>query len=147
MQTFDFPYHKFRTEYPESGNRVQLGGNYVFTAPPNGPDLRRITLSFETMKYFVVDKDKAGIKLDFANNKYSNWKLGEIDTTKDKYINMGALEAFYNEHKLHKSFLYPHPVYGNIEVKFMSPLKIPNGITNGGGALESFEIDLIEINQ
>lgn len=57
------------------------------------------------------------------------------------------LEAFYNAHKLHRSFLYPHPVYGNLEVKFMSPLKIPEGIKGGNGALNDFEIDLIEISQ
>lgn len=128
MQTFDFPYHTFRTEYPESGNRVQLGGNYVFSAPPNGPDLRRFTLKFETMFYYL----------------YSN---GTIDTMKNPQYNMAVLEAFYNYHKLHKSFLYPHPVYGNIEVKFMSPLKIPEGIKGGNGALNDFEIELIEINQ
>lgn len=128
MQTFDFPYHTFRTEYPESGNRVQLGGNYIFTAPPNGPDLRRITLKFETMFYYVTSSDA-------------------IDTTKNPKLNMAVLEAFYNEHKLHKSFLYPHPVYGNMEVKFMSPLKIPEGIKGGNGALGDFEVDLIEINQ
>lgn len=128
MQLFDFPYHKFRTEYPESGNRVQLGGNYVFTAPPNGPDLRRITLKFETMKYYL-DID------------------GGIDLSPTPQINMAVLEAFYNFHKLHKSFIYPHPVYGNMEVKFFSPLKIPEGITNGGGALGDFEIELVEIDQ
>jgi hypothetical protein len=128
MQTFDFPYHTFRTEYPESGNRVQLGGNYVFTAPPNGPDLRRFTLKFKTMFYYL----------------YPN---GTIDTTKNPQYNMAVLEAFYNAHKLHRSFLYPHPVYGNVEVKFMSPLKIPEGIEGGNGALGDFEIDLIEINQ
>ena len=128
MQTFDFPYHTFRTEYPESGNRVQLGGNYIFTAPPNGPDLRRFTLKFETMVYYVYPD-------------------GSIDEMKNPSINMGKLEAFYNAHKLHRSFLYPHPVYGNLEVKFMSPLKIPEGIKGGNGALNDFEIDLIEINQ
>lgn len=128
MQTFNFPYHKFRTEYPESGNRVQLGGNYVFTAPPNGPDLRRITLSFPTMKYYLNG-------------------LNQIDLTANPQINMAVLEKFYNDHKLHKSFTYPHPIYGNMEVKFFSPLKIPDGITNGGGAIEDFEIELIEINQ
>jgi hypothetical protein len=128
MQTFDFPYHTFRTEYPESGNRVQLGGNYIFTAPPNGPDLRRFTLKFETMVYYVYPD-------------------GSIDEMKNPSINMGKLEAFYNAHKLHRSFLYPHPVYGNLEVKFMSPLKIPEGIKGGNGALNDFEIDLIEISQ
>lgn len=147
MKVFDFPYHTFRTEYPESGNRVQLGGNYIFTAPPNGPDLRRFTLSFETMKYFIIPRLAAGIHLDFVNNKYSIRAPDSIDIETQPQINMGTLEAFYNEHKLHKSFIYPHPVYGNVEVKFMSPLKIPEGIKGGGGALESFQIELIEINQ
>lgn len=128
MQTFDFPFHKFRTEYPESGNRVQLGGNYVFSAPPNGPDLRKIILSFPTMRYYMGPGNV-------------------LDITSNPKINMGKLEKFYNDHKLHKSFIYPHPVYGNLEVKFFSPLKIPEGITNGHGAVGDFEIELLEINQ
>lgn len=128
MQTFDFPYHRFRTEYPESGNRVQLGGNYIFTAPPNGPDLRRVTLSFQTMKYYLTP-------------------AGSIDRTANPKLNMAKLEDFYNAHKLHKSFIYPHPVYGNMEVKFFSPLKIPNGIIGGNGALEDFEVELLEVVQ
>ena len=128
MQRFNFPYHTFRTEYPESGNRVQLGGNYIFSAPPNGPDLRRITLKFETMKYY----------LDVN---------GAITNAPHPEINMAVLEAFYNAHKMHKSFIYPHPVYGDMEVKFMTPLKIPEGIKGGNGALQDFEIELVEINQ
>lgn len=70
-----------------------------------------------------------------------------LDLVKNATYNMGALEAFYNRHKLHKPFIYPHPVYGNIEVRFMDPLKIPEGIVGGNGALEDFNLTLIENNQ
>lgn len=127
MERFDFPYHKFETEYPESGTRVQLSGNYIFTAPPSGPDLRRFRLRFPTMFYYVADD--------------------EIDLTRNPQYNMAVLEAFYRAHKLHKSFIYPHPVYGDVECKFYSPLKIPQGESGGGGALQDFQIELIEVNQ
>lgn len=126
METFNFPFHKFSTDYPESGTRVQLNGNYLFTAPPNGPDLRTITLRFPTMFYYLTSG-------------------GAIDIVKNPQYNMAVLEAFYNRHKLHKSFLYPHPVYGNMEVKFGRPLRIPEGMDGGSGAVEEFTIDLIEV--
>ena len=126
METFDFPYHTFSTEYPESGTRVQLGGNYIFTSPPTGPDLRRFSLHFETMFYYLDDE-------------------GDIDLTHNPKINLAVLEAFYNAHKTHKTFIYPHPVYGNVECKFYSPLKIPEGNKAGHGSVKDFKIELIEI--
>ena len=128
METFDFPYHVQNTEYPESGSRVQLGNGYIFSSPPNGPDLRRFTLKFATMFYYQDD-------------------MGAIDLTERPQINMAVLEAFYNRHKLHKTFIYPHPIYGNVEVQFHSALKIPEGIEGGGGALKDFTIELVEIIQ
>lgn len=320
METFNFPYHRQRTEYPQSGNRIQLGNGYVFTSPPNAPDLRTFTLSFPTMKYFINDEPTAtnfipnsvangdtiatmpswnvisagpltytlvgkgydedlepyvdirisgtndttartpgviiydnpnfptvaqgqtwagsiGVKLiegtlvaanatrfylserNSSNAVTSSGSLtipisslstkkrysvirtlvdsttvkanpyfsivvpasasidvtlrftlpqlerdrvtspiwtttgpvtrvqGSLDKTKQYGINMAALEAFYNEHKLYKPFIYPHPVYGNIEARFMDPLKIPEGIVGGNGALEDFNLTLIENNQ
>lgn len=127
LQTFNFPYHTFRTEYPESGTRVQLGGSYIFTAPPDGPDLRRITLNFPVMFYYLQSD---GVT---------------IDTTTNPTYNMAVLEAFYNTHKMYKSFTYPHPVYGNMTVKFFTPLRTPEGIPGGRGATKDFTIELIEI--
>lgn len=312
METFDFPYHRQRTEYPQSGNRIQLGNGYVFTSPPNAPDLRTFTLSFPTMFYypnttkelmlggnqgfengltgwgpfllspatspnFFTDatsplfqssyQGRAGVAVStpgMGGRRLYSYKLYPIDTSrkyrirtsvyvgpggtartsvgmrcldaaamsaggtdgrqysvinntvlaensgwtdrtsgvltgetgpnsfnvgtkqiqlfaylnydntpgtetaldgiwiedvtdvtvessldlvKNAAYNMGALEAFYNRHKLHKPFIYPHPVYGNIEVRFMDPLKIPEGIVGGNGALEDFTITLIENNQ
>lgn len=320
-ETFNFPYHKVRTEYPESGTRVQLGGNYIFTAPPNGPDLRRFTLSYETMFYYEVEptigpyivtandwaasttlpvppnitatalyydntlipprtifrtatggnwsflyknpnngytgylniydgevyeveavvrvvslggSDQPFVRMviqsyDNSNNTQSNlsgysvtaqsftatttglytmklkvvnskpiadakggvaagwyavnpaggpnwrvylnsnagisstgtvidvisFKVTKISDTTNPYIsrdknptyNMMVLEDFYNRHKLHKSFIYPHSILGNIECKFYSPLKIPEGNTNGNGSIKDFTVELIEVNQ
>lgn len=127
METFNFPYHRFRTEYPESGNRVQLGNSYLFTAPPSGPDMRKFILTFPAMRYYTLTD---GLTIDLSASPTQN---------------MAVLEAFYNNHKLHKSFLYPHPVYGNKEVKFYSPLKIPEGTRGGNGLIEDIQIELLEV--
>lgn len=70
---------------------------------------------------------------------------GSVSPTLRYPVNLKALEDFYNEHKMHKSFLYPHPVYGNVECKFFSPLKIPEGLPGGNGAVKDFTIELIEV--
>lgn len=126
METFDFPYHRVSTTNPESGTRVQLGQSYVFAAPPTSPDQRIFNLSFETMKYFTDE-------------------FGGLDENIAPQLNMLTLTRFYQEHKLHKSFLYPHPVHGTVVVKFSKPLVEPMGRPGGTGATESFEIELIEM--
>jgi len=324
METFDFPFHTQQTEYPESGTRIQLGAGYMFSSPPNGPDLRRFSLKFPTMLYDVNSEPTStnyipnnfglgasvstgalptgwvkvnptggnivvvgiGVENDIpyldlritgngsstlaeiyvtapytlipavvgevwtssiytryivppptgiasrlslqetnaalssvANTNVSNitprrevpldttrvsvtrtlsgmspstahvrtflgfdWSaqavdftvriggiqlekaatassliqtktaavtrtLGSLNLDRHMQVNMGRLEAFYNRHKLHKTFIYPHPVYGNVEAQFYSPLKIPEGMMNGNGALKDFTIELVEIVQ
>ena len=124
-ERFDFPYHTFRTIYPESGTRVQFGKGYVFAARPDSPVQRRFVLKMTGMQYFVGEND-------------------EIDTETMPQRNMGRLQAFYEEHELWKSFVYPHPVLGDVLVKFNKPLDIPEGIIGGNGVLPEFEIELIE---
>ena len=125
MAIFNFPYHQFETEYPEDGFRTQLGGGYSYAAAPTSPPQRKITLSFELMKYFV-DEDNL------------------INSYQSPEINMAVLEDFFKFHRLHEPFVYPHPVYGNIVCKFDEALKIPKGIKGGDGALQAFTIKLIE---
>ncbi|WP_419902134.1 hypothetical protein [Kiloniella sp.] len=127
MAVFDFPYHVTpEIEYPESGVRIQFGNNYTSTAEPDTPDARKFTLSYRGFQYYV---DNAGV-VDLTTNANIN--------------NMATLEAFYTTHRLWKSFIFPHPVYGNIECKFSKPLKVPKGIPGKLGELEGFTVELIE---
>ncbi len=123
---FNFPYHSFSTEYPDSGFRAALGNSYQFSAPPSAPDQRQFTLKFATMVY------------------YKNAEGAGVDPTPNPKINFAVLEAFYNKHKLFAIFMYPHPVYGNVPCRFRKPLKVPFPKRNGGGSLEPFELELVE---
>lgn len=123
---FDFPYHTVETENPESGFRGQFGNSYVFTSAPTAPDQRLFTLNFPMMKYFV---DETGRVTDLVNPQ----------------LNMYALIKFYQNYKMHKSFVYNHVVHGNLLVKFYKPLKEPEVIAGGFGATKSFTIQLIEV--
>lgn len=127
LDTFDFPYHLVETQNPESGTRIQLGGSYVFSSPPESPPQRTFVLSFPMMKFFL------------------NPGTGLLDATIEPKYNMLALIQFYQAHLLHESFLYQHPVHGVVEVKFGKPLIEPKGKPGGIGATEAFEVEFIEI--
>lgn len=124
-EVFDFPFHNPEVEYPESGVTVQFGNNYTYNAAPEAPDVRKFVLNFKTMFYYIDDQ-------------------GNIDKQKNPQYNMAVLEDFYQRHKRYKTFLYPHPVYGEIPVRFSKPLQIPKRRESGYGALESFQVELIE---
>lgn len=126
MAVFPCEYFTFTTKYPESGTRVQLGGSYMFTAPPSAPDQRIFTLTLAGMQYFVN-----------AN--------GSINTALYPSRNMAVLEQFYNDHKLYLTFDFTHPVLGAVKCKFNRPLEIPKGIPGGNGVLEEFDIELVEM--
>lgn len=125
MDIFDFPYHTVRTEYPKSSDSMQLGGAYEFVAKPVAPDQRVFVLTFPTMQYYL------------ASN-------GTVDTTTNPQINYRVLQLFYEKQRLYQTFTYPHPVLGNIVVRFAEPLQDPEGIPGGNGAVKQFEIKLKE---
>jgi hypothetical protein len=124
MAVFDFPYHTFSTERPESSFRLKLGGSYQFSAPPSAPDQRIFKLKFRALKYFLTN--------------------GSIDSEVEPEINLARLEKFYDLHKLHATFTYPHPVYGDVIVSFNKPLNTPEGTIGGNGLVENIDIELIE---
>ena len=126
LEDFDFPYHTFETVNPETGFRGKFGGSYLFTAVPDSPDQRTFKLGFAAMKFFTNPDNS-------------------LNSETEPAINMKRLIDFYQEHKLHKTFNYDHPVYGVLEVKFHKPLPEPKGVIGGMGVVESFEIELIEI--
>lgn len=127
MEEFDFDFHKWNTDYPESGVRLQLGNSYTFTSEPVAPDQRIITLSFATMRYYVDPI------------------TGVPDVTTNPKINFYRLEQFYQRHRLWKSFNYRHAMYGMLVCKFNKPLKTPKGIEGEPGKTEGFTLELMEM--
>lgn len=125
METFNFPYHKTRTEYPVNSTPIQFGQSYSFASKPAGPPQRTFILNFKAMKWYINSN-------------------GTIDVTTNPTFNMGALDAFYAAHQLWDTFVYPHPIYGNLNVRFADPLKHPEVEEGGTGVTQSFEIKLIE---
>ena len=125
METFNLPYHRVSRRYPRTGTSLELGRGYQFTSPPPGRYQRQFVLKFPTLVYFLDDD-------------------GEADATIEPTLNMLAFIEFYEEHLLHKSFLYNHPDLGQITVKFATPFEEPDGVPQGNGASEAFEITLIE---
>lgn len=123
--TFDFPYHRVRDEYPE-GTTVQMGKGWVFPIKPDSPDQRTFILSFVGMQYFLNGS-------------------GVVDATINPTRNVKALSDFYAQHQQWDTFTYPHPVHGNLTCRFKSALKLANGIIDGNGVMEPFEVILIEV--
>lgn len=126
LETFDFPYHTTETVNPDTGFRGKFGGSYLVTSPPDSPDQREFKLGFTGMQFFV---DGTGV----------------VEIVTEVQRNMKVMIDFYILHKLHLSFNYIHPVYGQVVVKFNQPLPEPKGIKGGLGVIEDFEVTLIEI--
>lgn len=116
LETIPIQFFTYSTEYPESGQRIQLGNSYEFTVEPDGPDQRTFKLRCPGMIY------------------------DENATGRDMY----ALEAFYQRHRQALPFKFEHPIYGTVTCKFKNPLKVPEGFARGGGVLQEVEIELIE---
>lgn len=126
MQFFPPKYFRYRTAYPESGTRIQLGNSYQFDSPPDSPDQRIFTLMLQGMTYFVDASDA-------------------LDRLYEPSRNLALLEDFYNTHKRATPFILEHPVYGQVVCKFNRPLNIPEGISGGSGLVDIIEVELIEV--
>lgn len=126
METFDFPFHTPTHTYPK-GDGFKFGRGYRFTAAPQLPVQRTFTLHFESIVWFLKDDDT-------------------VDKNAEPQINAQRLIDFYERHYWHKAFIYPHPVYGNLRVRFSeeNPLEVPKSLKGGNGATDNFQIVLIE---
>lgn len=124
MQTFTFGPHTVRHDYPE-GDSVRFGKGYVFAAEPQLPLRRTFFLKFETMRWY---QNASGVYV----------------TTTNPSENVYALDAFYRDHTQFKRFIYAHPVYGNLTVRFSSPFRMPAGKQGGSGWTEAFELQITE---
>tara|TARA_X000001388_G_scaffold52616_5_gene38382 strand:+ start:21513 stop:21899 length:387 start_codon:yes stop_codon:yes gene_type:complete len=124
LEVFDFPYHKVSYSYRERSSRITLGNDWEYVTKPSTPVSRLFKLSFEAMKSFETPQT-----LSPMERRYS------ID----------HLDDFYQRHELWSEFLYNHHRFGNVVVRFDSPLQVPEGYTEGDGVSLPFIVTLREI--
>lgn len=126
MDTFNFPLHSPTHTYPK-GDAVKFGKGYTFNAKPQLPFQRIFRLRFGAMQWFLNTD-------------------GTVDRTTNPTYNMQCLIDFFEAHDTSQAFTYPHPVYGNLTVKFSADqtFEVPASLIGGTGVTEPFEIFLEE---
>ncbi|URG13844.1 hypothetical protein [Acinetobacter phage vB_AbaS_TCUP2199] len=123
LKRFIWDCHNFGTAYQEPFTHASVKNNstqeYVFsqTVKP----LRTFELEFPTLFY-----------------------NGGVETTCPDEYNYAKLQTFYLEHGLHKAFVYPHPVYGDLKVRFARPIVLPKKNPNSQ-TIQGLNVTLIEI--
>lgn len=127
METFNFPYHGMPAmTADDNSSSIELKGGFKFSAQPSEPILRIFTLTFPVLGYeFEVNGDV------------------DSDGSVNPQHNVISLWEFYKTHGTWKTFIYPHPVFGNVTVKFDAPFTIPK-VTGNQGKVSNLEIRLRE---
>lgn len=129
METFNFCPNTLVPEMlpREQGSVVSMGG-WTFTAKPTTPFVKSWNLTLHGLY----------------------WRLDEFDifdASDRPETNAKALEEFYQRHELWAPFEWAHPHAGQTtEYRFKAPVVVPKALTNSGGLIEPFQIQLIEHN-
>lgn len=121
LERFLWSSHAYSTQYIELYQRMENGVSQGFVPRTEHQPTRLLTLNFETL----------------INDPCLKHKLGSLSFNK--------LEDFYLKHGMHSEFIYPHPIYGELVVRFNKPLAVPKSRANSKGAVESFSLEFIEV--
>lgn len=143
-KTFDFPLHHATHSYP-AGDQVQFGRGWSHASEPDLPIQRSFILKFAAMTY--VKNPHTGLWLRDADTRVNSGELLALNKIKQRSI--VCLDDFYNEHKLHKKFIYNHFLYGALVVRFAQAFQIPSPLESAKNIqndipTEAFEVRLIE---
>ena len=118
MDTFNFPYYTVRRIYP-------AGDQQKFEKPRL--HVRCQVAAVPIQRTFIL-----------KFNAMANWLA-----TSSGY-GMQDLVLFYEAYEMWDRFTYPHPLYGNLIVRFSKALEVPETLDNGFGHTMPLEIQLIE---
>lgn len=121
---FAWLYHGFSTAYSEPYTSVNLTTNNTQGYVPD-----------QTLKPI------RSFELEFTGMKHRDTAAQVCDEN----LSFNRLYEFYELHGLHRRFVYEHPVYGDLIVRFSKPVTIPRKILDGNGSLNSFTVSLIEV--
>lgn len=107
---------------PQSG--VSMNG-WTFTSRPNVPYQKKFKVVLYGMRW------------------YTNRLTDMFDTATHPTHNARKLELFYEKHGVWLPFVWKHPHLGLLNVRFNSPLQIPEGMPNSGGLIDKVEMTFI----
>jgi len=103
-------------------------GGWQFSSRPTTPYQRKIKLTLYGLRWY----------LDSTTGRY--------DYTTNAKFNARALERFYEAHETWSPFTLPHQHFGDMTVRFASPLTVPAAIANSGGFIAPVEVNFIHHN-
>jgi len=130
LQNLSLTCFELETEYKSTRANLNFDGSYQYSTPRAAlkpyTDIRLITVTVPVMRYYFGSQ-------------------GQLLTDYERSTNFAWLEWMYNIHKTVKTFLFDHPIYGTLKVRFAEPLKVPKGIKGGQAALEGVQFTLAEV--
>ena len=129
LDRFIWENHNFGTKYLEPFVHASVGpdGGQSFVPYKATKPVRNISLDFPLL--LLQEADHA--------------KLTGLAYRPD--LDFNSLKDFYLKHKSYKPFIYPHPVYGDMVVRFAKPLALPKKNAGGIGVVQGFTIELQEV--
>ena len=127
--TFDWNLHIETTVYNDVDQSLKLGGGWDYMIDPLVNPPRTFVLTFGALCWFT---------------KRVNDQL-MLDYETSAPINAGRLDKFFDTHRLHKPFWYPHPKYGLIKVRFDKPVNLANPSLNSKGVVQNVTVFLKEM--
>ena len=123
LKRFIWDKHNFGTKYVEP---------YVHASvKSNSSQTYLYSQSLKPVRYF---------ELDFQTMIYAG---NDVITCPDD-LNYAKLQAFYLEHGLHTAFVYPHPIYGDVKVRFAKPIILPKKNPNSN-TIQSLNLSFMEV--
>ena len=114
--------HNYSTQYVELYTRVSNSTSQGVVNRGEHQPTRLFTLSFETL----------------INSE-------SLNRSRTSGLSFKTLEEFYYKHGMHSQFIYCHPVYGDLVVRFNKPLATPKSRGRGKGSVEPFTLEFIEV--
>ena len=127
LDRFIWMQHNFSTKYIEPYTYIQMNDNQGMTLKTENRPYRSFELSFPLLH--LKDSTTAG----------KSW----LDSHPE--LDFGALRSFYLAKGLHRKFIYPHPVYGDMVVRFAKALSMPKKNIEGTGTVQPFTLALVEV--
>lgn len=126
VPVFNFPWHTVETTLSELNTTGTAGRSYTKAGAVTAPTVRAFRLIFPTLGCWL--------------NTDST-----LDLEREPKLNFPLMERFYRVHRMAEPFLYNHPSYGLVKVRFQEPITLPRGLPGGNGYLSGVEVKLIEV--